>query len=111
VKTWNFIHGLRGLTIRVETDEEGWYVASVLELPGCHTQGVTLEDALGTASEAMEAVLETLREEEPERYESLMARTVTWSDRVMVSESDRAPAEPTTEEVDSTTRGRWEHAA
>jgi len=109
LKSWTFIHALRGLTIRVDTDEEGWYVASVPELPGCHTQGVTLEDALGNAGEAMEAVLETLRDEEPERYASIMARTVTWSDQVVVSESDRAPAEPTTEEV--TASGRWDRAA
>lgn len=109
MKSWTFIHGTTGLTVQVQTDEEGWYVASVLELPGCHTQGVTLDDALGNAREAMLAVLETLRDEEPERYASLLARTTTWSDQVVVSEPDRTPAEPTTEVV--TASGRWDRAA
>lgn len=29
----------------IEQDEDGYFVASVLELPGCYTQGKTLEKA------------------------------------------------------------------
>jgi len=31
--------------IILERDEDGYYVASVPSLPGCYTQGKTLEDA------------------------------------------------------------------
>ena len=28
-----------------ERDEDGWWVAEVAEVPGCHTQGSTIEQA------------------------------------------------------------------
>jgi len=34
----------REFTIIIEKDEDGYYVASVVELPGCHTQGKTLDE-------------------------------------------------------------------
>ena len=48
----------------VEKDEDGYYVASVPELPGCHTQGDTLEELMGNVKEAIELYLETMTEEE-----------------------------------------------
>ncbi len=36
---------------------------SVPDLPGCHTQGETLEEALAMAKEAIEGYLETLEGE------------------------------------------------
>lgn len=39
--------------IIIETDTEGWYVAHVPEIPGCHTQGATLEELLERIPEAV----------------------------------------------------------
>jgi len=42
----------------VERDEDGYYVASVPELPGCHTQAKTLDELTVRVKEAIEAYLE-----------------------------------------------------
>jgi predicted RNase H-like HicB family nuclease len=42
----------------VEKDEEGYFVASVPELPGCHTQAKTLDKLTQRTKEAIEAYLE-----------------------------------------------------
>ena len=42
----------------VERDEDGYYVASVPELPGCHTQAKTLDELIKRVREAIEAYLE-----------------------------------------------------
>ena len=44
--------------IIVEKDENGYYVASVPELPGCHTQAKTLDELAKRIKEAIEAYLE-----------------------------------------------------
>jgi len=43
----------------VEKDEDGYYVASVPELPGCHTQAKTLDKLTARVKEAIEVYLET----------------------------------------------------
>lgn len=43
----------------VEKDEDGYYVASVPELPGCHTQAKTLDEVMKRIKEAIQACLET----------------------------------------------------
>lgn len=45
--------------VLLEQDEDGLYVASVPELPGCYTQGKTLEEARERIKEAIELVLES----------------------------------------------------
>lgn len=40
-------------TITVEKDEQGYYVAEVNELQGCHTQGKTLSQSLERLAEAV----------------------------------------------------------
>lgn len=42
----------------VEKDEDGYYVASVPELPGCHTQAKTLDKVMERIKEAIPAYLE-----------------------------------------------------
>jgi predicted RNase H-like HicB family nuclease len=37
----------------IEQDEAGWYVGSVPALPGCHTQGKTLEELTERMKEAI----------------------------------------------------------
>lgn len=44
-----------------EAAPEGGYVAFVPTLPGCHTQGETLEEAERNVKEAIEAYLESIR--------------------------------------------------
>ena len=58
----------------VEKDEDGYYVASVPKLPGCHTQGDTLEELMENVKEAIELYLETVTEEE--KKELLQQRLV-----------------------------------
>mgnify|MGYP000571889879 CR=1 FL=1 len=47
-------------------DETGGYVALVPALPGCHTQGDTLQELMKNVKEAIELYLETLTDEEKE---------------------------------------------
>lgn len=49
-------------TVIYEEDPEGGYVASVPYLPGCHTQGETIEEAEKNVQEAIELYLESLKE-------------------------------------------------
>lgn len=46
------------LPIVVERDEEGFYVVECPVLPGCYTQGKTLDEALGNIKEVIKLVLE-----------------------------------------------------
>ena len=42
----------------IEKDESGFYVASAPEIPGCYTQGKTLQQVLERIKEAIEVCLE-----------------------------------------------------
>jgi len=42
----------------IEKDEDGYYVADVPELPGCHTQAKSLDKLLQRVREAIELYLE-----------------------------------------------------
>ncbi len=44
--------------VLVERDEDGYYVATVPTLPGCHTQAKSLDELIERAKEAIEAYLE-----------------------------------------------------
>jgi hypothetical protein len=44
----------RQFDVIIERDEEGYYVASVPQLPGCHTQARTLDEATERIREAIE---------------------------------------------------------
>ena len=48
----------REFSVIVERDEEGFYVASVPELPGCHTQAKSLDKLIQRIREAIELCLE-----------------------------------------------------
>ncbi len=52
----------REFSVVVERDEEGWYVASVPALPGCHTQAKSLDQLLTRIREAIALCLEVERE-------------------------------------------------
>lgn len=46
----------------IEQDEDGYFVASVPAVPGCHSQGKTYEEAIENVTEALELSLEVARE-------------------------------------------------
>lgn len=48
----------REFNVVVERDEEGYYVASVPSLPGCHTQARSLDKLVERVKEAIELCLE-----------------------------------------------------
>jgi len=63
---------IKGLQFKViiERDENGIYVAEVPELPGCYTQGKTLEEARERIKEVIEMVLESDKDLKKEKLES-----------------------------------------
>jgi predicted RNase H-like HicB family nuclease len=50
--------GKREFSVVIERDEEGFYVASVPELRGCHTQARSLDQLMRRVKEAIELCLE-----------------------------------------------------
>jgi len=50
-------------TIILQAAEEGGYIAFAPSLPGCMTQGETLDEAKENITDAIEAYLEVLRED------------------------------------------------
>jgi predicted RNase H-like HicB family nuclease len=49
---------MKEFTIIVEQDEDGWYIGTVAELPGCHTQAKTLDELTKRIKEAIQLYLE-----------------------------------------------------
>lgn len=56
----------RKYNVIIEKDEDGWYVSEVVELPGCHTQGKTIDQLMERTREAIKAYLESDEESEVE---------------------------------------------
>lgn len=48
----------RQFDVVIERDEEGYYIASVPQLPGCHTQARSLDEVTDRIREAIELCLE-----------------------------------------------------
>lgn len=55
-------------TVLIEQDEDGIYVAKVPDIPGCYTQGKTIEQAMERIKEAVDVCLEA---EKAMNYEPL----------------------------------------
>ena len=55
----------RVFNVIIERDAEGYYVASVPELPGCHTQAKSLDALMERIREAIQLCLEVESEEVP----------------------------------------------
>ena len=53
----------REFNVIIEKDEDGFYIGSVPELPGCHTQAKTLDQLQDRIKEAIELYLEVNKEE------------------------------------------------
>ncbi|MEX1093907.1 MAG: type II toxin-antitoxin system HicB family antitoxin [Acidimicrobiia bacterium] len=58
----------RKFTVVIERDEDGYYVASVPALPGCHTQAKTLDALMERTREVIQLCLED-GDSEPEALE------------------------------------------
>jgi predicted RNase H-like HicB family nuclease len=54
----------RGFAVSLERDEDGFYVVSCPELPGCHSQGRTREEALNNISQAIRGYLASMQKHE-----------------------------------------------
>ena len=48
----------RQFDVVIERDSEGFYVASVPQVVGCHTQGRSLDEVMARVREALELCLE-----------------------------------------------------
>ncbi len=53
----------REFSVVIERDEEGYFVASVPTLPGCHTQARSLDELMVRVREAIALCLEVETEE------------------------------------------------
>lgn len=71
-------------TVVVERDEDGYLVASVPELPGCHTQAKTLDDLMVRVKEAIELYLEV----EDKIVEEIKKRELVGIQFVAVAENE-----------------------
>jgi len=59
---------MREFTAIIEQDEDGIYIASVPELPGCHTQAETLDELNKRIKEAIELYLEVKADKGEEKH-------------------------------------------
>ena len=48
----------REFSVIIERDSDGYYIASVPELPGCHTQAKSLDKLMKRINEAIDLCLE-----------------------------------------------------
>ncbi len=58
-------------TVVIEKDEDGYFVGSVPALPGCHTQGTSIDQLLERMQEAIALWLEVEGEDAPRPLELL----------------------------------------
>ena len=58
------INQVKEFQVVVTRDEDGVFVASCPSLPGCHTQGDTVEEALANIQEGIALFIEVLNDDE-----------------------------------------------
>jgi predicted RNase H-like HicB family nuclease len=66
----------REFNVVVERDSEGYYVASVPAIPGCHTQAKSLDELMSRIGEAIAANIE-VKGEDIESLEFVGVQRVT----------------------------------
>ncbi len=66
----------KNFEVVIEKDEDGVFVASVPELPGCHTQADSLKELEANIKEAIEAYLESMEKDEKPVTKFLKMQTV-----------------------------------
>jgi len=70
-------------TVHIEPAEEGGYIAYFPALPGCHTQGETLDEVIAMAKEVLGLYLESLQAHgEPIPQEKFMSKLVGFDARL-----------------------------
>lgn len=67
----------REFTVVIERDEEGYLLASVPSLAGCHTQARSMDQLLGRIKEAIQLCLEVQGEEAEEPLELIGVQRVS----------------------------------
>ena len=73
----------RQFDVVIESDDDGYYIASVPQLPGCHTQARSLDEVSERIREAIELCLEV--EGAPEQsLEFIGIQRITISARAVV---------------------------
>ncbi len=60
----------------IEKDESGVYIAYVPALPGCYSQGDTIEETLKNIKEAIELHLSVISKKEKKKLEKSVSRLV-----------------------------------
>ncbi len=55
-------------TVVIEQGEDGYLIASVVELPGCHTQAKDMKELMIRVKEAISLYLEVEKDIEPTRF-------------------------------------------
>ena len=66
----------RQFDVVIEQDSEGYFVASVPALPGCHTQAKSLDQLMERTREAIELSLE-VQDNPPEPLEFIGVQRIT----------------------------------
>jgi predicted RNase H-like HicB family nuclease len=56
---------MREFTVIIEKGEDGYFIGSVPELKGCHSQGKTIDELMENIKEAIQLCLEVEGEIEP----------------------------------------------
>ncbi|HHT9133764.1 MAG TPA: type II toxin-antitoxin system HicB family antitoxin [Candidatus Avalokitesvara rifleensis] len=56
---------MKEFTVVIEKGEDGYFIGSVPEIKGCHSQGKTIDDLMKNIKEAIELCLEVEGESEP----------------------------------------------
>jgi predicted RNase H-like HicB family nuclease len=49
---------MKAFTVTIQKDKEGYFVGEVVELPGCHTQAMSLDELMERIKEAIELYLD-----------------------------------------------------
>lgn len=66
----------REFNVLIERDEDGWYVATVPELRGCHTQAKSLDTLMKRIREAIQLCLEVQGDDGKTQFVGLQRVTV-----------------------------------
>lgn len=74
-----FIHLISNLDVVVHLDTTGGYYAVVPALPGCGSQGESIEETLENLDDAIMTVLDVLKEDDPDRLQQICGATTSYT--------------------------------
>ena len=87
----HYIDPSTGLIIGIEEDVTGGYFALVPALPGCGSQGESISETLQNVRDAIEAVLDVLREDQPDRWEGIIGCVTAQGEAITEFDSTSHP--------------------